>query len=155
MEKRDIILGSSFMIAHFSMGATLGDWFTVPETTDVTFGSEHISCKVYKDEAYNMFGSMCGLGIATVEKYMATLQILLSVAFGFSMILFFLVAFKRLDKRMIRLTLLIILTLEVASSVLWLTSPRVDLPTDFNYYGMGVIFSIITAVLSLLTILIV
>lgn len=155
MDKRDIIIGFSFMIANFSMGALLGDWFTVPKTKEVTFGSDQISCTVYKNEAYNMFGSICGLEIATVEKYMATMQILLSVGFGFSLILFFLVAFKRLDKKMIRLSLLVIVTLQVTSLVLWLRSHRVNLPSDFNYYGMGTIFSIITAVISLLTLLII
>lgn len=155
MERRDLLLGASFMIAHFSMGAVLGDWVTFCERLIISFGTETGPCTVYKGEAYNMFGTLCGIALSDVEKYMATIQILLAVAFGFSMILFFLVAFKRLDRAMIRLTTLIILALEVASVVLWMTSTRVDLPPELNYYGIGVIFSIVTAVFALLLLIIV
>jgi hypothetical protein len=152
--KRDFLLGISFLVAHFALGATLGDWLVICDQLVISFGTS-VGCTVYEGEAYNMFGSLCGIPLTDVETYMSTIQILLSFSLGLSLILFFLVAFKRLDRMMIRLASFIVCVLQVACLLIWLTSSRVDLPNGLDYYGYGTIFSIVTAVLAFTNLIII
>lgn len=153
VEKFELVLSLTFMVAHFAMAATMGDWMRFSKETAVTIGTTAapITCTVYKGEAYNLFGSLCGLGIASFEKYMVTMQILLPAAFGFSLLLFFLVLFRRMSTRAIRLTTVVIFLLELSVCVLWQVSDRSDLPTDkdvISYYGVGWMMTIATMVCS-------
>jgi hypothetical protein len=157
MEKFELLLSLTFMVAHFAMAATMGDWFVFKKTTDVSIGTGGVNCTVYKGEAYNLFGSMCGISISTAEEYMTTLQIILPSAFAFSLVLFFLMTLKRLGTNMIRITAFIIIVLELTACILWQTSTRVDLPIDssVNYYGVGWIMTIVTAIFAFFIIIVV
>lgn len=148
MERFEILLLLSFMIAHFSVIATIGDWFIFKKEMVIDFGPKKDSCVVYGGEAYNLYGSLCGIRVSSVETYMSTMQILLPIAFGFSLILFFLVVFRRLRRNMIRLTASVIIALELASCILWQTVTRVDLSSDalsINYYGIGWVMTLVSS----------
>jgi hypothetical protein len=160
VEKFELIMSLTFLVAHFAMAATMGDWFRFKKEFDMTIGtsSPPVACTVYKGEAYNLFGSLCGISVASFEKYVMTLQILLPAGFGFSLVLFFLVLFRRMSARAIRLTAGVVFAIELAASVLWQVSVRSDLPTDMeviSYYGVGWIMTIVTMVCSLFVIIVV
>ncbi len=117
IDKQELVLGSSFVVANAAITALLGDWFVFKGTSQVLPGWD-TECKVDGGEAYNLFGSICGSNLHELESIATTLQILMSINLGFALLLFFLVAFRRLKKNLIKLTCLIILALSV-TSVSW------------------------------------
>lgn len=140
MDKQDFILGSSFVIANTALVSLTGDWFFFkggPHTVNVSNTS---SCLVYDKESYNMFGAVCGVNLGDIEPFVGTLQVLLPINCVFALLLFFLVALKRMRKRIIKVTCLVILALSVTIDVMWLTHERKNLPTSddiIGTYGAG------------------
>jgi hypothetical protein len=159
IEKFELLISLTFMVAHFAMAATMGDFFHFNKEAVINIGkTTPITCTVYSGEAYNVYGSLCGQRIASFEKYMMTLQILLPSGFGFSLVLFFLVLFRRMRKNTIRLTAGIILVIEMSACILWQVSDRSYLPIDdkiISYYGAGWIMTIATMIFSVLIIIVV
>lgn len=147
IDKQELVLASSFVVANAAITTLIGDWFVFKGTSQ-TLPVGDSECKVYGGEAYNLFGSICGTNLYDLEDIATTLQILLSVNLGFSLLLFFLVAFRRLKRNLIKLTCLVILGLSVSSVTLWATTEFTVLPSDsnkINLYGAGWIMGIVCA----------
>lgn len=147
IDKQELVLASSFIVANAAITGLLGDWFVFKGTSQVLPGWD-TECKVYGGEAYNLFGSICGTNLSDIENIVTTLQILMSVNLAFALLLFLLVAFKRLKRNLIKLSAFIILVLTVTSVSLWATYDFAVLPTEsdkINCYGAGWIMAIVCA----------
>lgn len=152
VEKKEIVLICSFIVANTAITALLGDWFIFLGDSQNVVVSHNVSCDVYGKESYNLFGSICGVNLNEIEPLVVTLQTLMSINLAFSLLLYFLIVFKRMNKNMIRVCILIILGLSVSSIVLWSVNDMENLPNDsdkINRYGAGWIAAIICATSSL------
>lgn len=153
MDRRDYLLTMSFLSANFAIGAVLGDWMVVKDQIDVVMGTTEAACTLYEAEAFNSFGSICGISIASAEEYVQTIQILLAVAFGFSLVMFFLIVLRRARRGLVKLIAMIVFALELAAVILWQTSSRVDIPDDtfVSYFGVGWVFAVVACITSFAT----
>jgi hypothetical protein len=145
INKQELAIAASFVVANSALAALVCDWFffTKQITMDAT---DTVSCSVYPREAYNVYGAICGVGVSDIVPVFSTLQILLPINFAFSLLLFFLISFRRLKQLMIKITSLIIVGLCVASLILWMVSDTERLNDEsINHYGSGFILTIVCA----------
>lgn len=148
---KGVTLGIAFTIANTAVAALSSDWifFKGDPSTIYPPGA---SCMVYNREAYNLFGSICGVYISDIESFVTTLQIMLSFSLVFALLLFFLVAFNRMRKKMIVLTTSIILGLCLSTLIIWEVTEKVNLPTTsstVDYRGSGWFLTLICATMCL------
>lgn len=138
LDRQELTLGISFIIANTAVAALTGDWMFFEGEPNLVVVSNDVSCMVYNHEAYNLFGTICGVDLSDIESFITTLQITLSVNLSFSLLLFFLIAFNRMRKKMIVFTTLIIMGLTVSTLLLWELSEKTKLPSKgVNYRGAG------------------
>ena len=152
IDKQELVLASSFVVANAAIVSLTGDWFVFKGTHQTLNISGSPECKVYGGEAYNLFGSICSKNLSDLEDIVTTLQILVAINLAFALLLFFLVAFRRMKKNLIKLTCLVILGLTITSASLWVSNDFDVLPTDsnkINCFGAGWIMAIVCAVSTL------
>ena len=153
IDKQELVVSSSFVVANAAITALIGDWFVFKGTSHILPIGES-ECKVYGGEAYNLFGSICGKNLGDLEEIISTLQVTMSINLVFALLLFFLVAFRRLKRNLIKVTCLVIIGLSVTSVSLWATNTFSVLPPNTNQFGAGWIMGIVcaSATLPMLTI---
>lgn len=135
--KQEITTSIAFTIATTAMASLTSDWFYFKEGPHQVQVDSHTSCLIYKYDSYTLFGTICGVSIADVETHVTTLQILITVAFAFALLQFFLLAFNRIRTRMIVFTSSIIAILSLTTVVLWSVYAKAVLPSDtiVNFHG--------------------
>lgn len=153
IDKQELVLASSFIVANAAIVSLTGDWFVFKGTSQILdIGGTSVECKVYGGEAYNLFGSICSSNISDLEDIITTLQVLVSINLAFALLLFFLVAFRRMKKNLIKVTCLVILGLTISSASLWVSHDFKVLPTEsdkINCFGAGWIMAIVCATATL------
>lgn len=149
IDKQELVTVSSFMIANTATIALVGDWIVFKLKKQLLPLDTDENCYVYGGEAYNLFGTICGINMKDIEPIVSTLQILLSINLAFALMLFMLVAFKRLRKRYLKLTALIVLGLSLSTIITWSTNKYDVFPSDVNYYGAGYAACVICSISTL------
>lgn len=152
INKQELAIALSFIIANAALVSLTSDWFYFKQTINSLQVSDTVSCTVYMKEAYNVFGSICGVNLVDMESVIIYLQALLPINFGMSLIMFFLIAFRRMKRKMIKLVNFIIFSLSLATILIWVVFDKDRLPTDTEeiyYYGAGFWTTVICGIFTL------
>jgi hypothetical protein len=153
-DKQDLVISCAFIMSNAAITSLLGDWFIFNGGPHHVTVPTNVSCTVYNQESYNLFGAVCGVSLYDIDPVITTLQILLSMNLTFALVVFFLVAFKRMKKWMIKFTSIIILSLSISCVILWaIDNHPKHLPSDdknaINRFGAGWISALVCSTTTL------
>ena len=123
-----VVASLSFMLANCSLGAMLGDWLYIQRPVEAMYNG--IDCIFYSGASYNIFGAICGTDMYKTEPYIEHIRILTAFSFSFSLMLYFMVLYRKLTPPYVKLMGFLICTMSLTSAILWQTVERRELPAS-------------------------
>jgi hypothetical protein len=149
LDRHEIAIAIAFIIANTAVSALSCDWmFFTGGPHDINVAPTK-TCQVYNQEAYNVFGTICGVPLHTIEPVVLAMQIILPMNVVFALLLFFMVAFKRMKPVIMKVIAFLILALSISAVVLWEATKRNNLPPagdKVDYRGSGWYLAVVCAV---------